>query len=101
MTVRLHADRKGWPLRSVSVRVHHVRKGLEAKDRFEREIVLEGDLGPEQRRRLLEIANRCPVHNTLEQGVEVFTVLAERDFGESFEPTPSSHTRDMLEACQE
>src|SRR5690349_1628995 len=42
MTLRLYAEKKGWPLKSVKVRVVHRRGGLEAKDRFAREIVLEG-----------------------------------------------------------
>src|SRR5207249_1814820 len=77
MTLRLYAERKGWPLRSVNVRVLHRSQGLDTKDRFAREVVLDGDLSAEQRRRLLDIANRCPVHETLERGSEVITVLAE------------------------
>src|SRR5262245_41159216 len=50
MTLRLYADRKGWPLKSATVRVLHRRA---ARDRFAREIVLEGPLSDEQRRRLL------------------------------------------------
>jgi putative redox protein len=99
MTVRLYAQRKAWPLKSVAVRVLHHRTGLEAKDRFAREIVLEGDLTAEQRRRLLEIANRCPVHLTLERGSDVVTVLAEKPLPGHLDPEPTEHAEDMAEAC--
>jgi putative redox protein len=101
MTVRLYAQRKGWPLRAVSVRVVHRRDGLQAKDRFAREITMEGDLTPDQRGRLLEIANRCPVHLTLERGSDVLTVLAEQPREGGLDPEPVAHMADMLEACRE
>ncbi len=101
MTLRLYADRKEWPLKNAKVRVLHRRDGLETKDRFAREIVLEGDLSPEQRRRLLEIANRCPVHQTLERGSEVITVLAEQPVPGHLDPEPTDHMDDMMQACQD
>lgn len=86
ITVRMYADRKRWPLESVTVRLDHQRihakdcEECETKegriDRIEREIELAGPLEKEQRRRLLEIANRCPVHRTLESEVVVETYLA-------------------------
>jgi putative redox protein len=98
MTVRLYAERKSWPLERVKVLVKHVRPSLGARDQFNREIRLEGPLDAEQRKRLLEIANRCPVHGTLERGADVQTILVE------FEPTAADveegqHMRDMCEAC--
>jgi len=75
MTLRMYADRKKWPLTGVETRLRHSR--IHAKDceecestsgridRIERTITLEGDLDDEQRARLLEIADRCPVHRTL------------------------------------
>lgn len=98
MTLRLYADRKSWPLERVEVLVNHVRAGLGARDRFNREIRLDGPLDADQRARLLEIANRCPVHGTLERGADVQTTLA------AFEPPPADveegqHMRDMCEAC--
>ena len=79
MTLRMYADRKGWPLESVTVRLSHqkVHAGdcaeCETKDgRIDRiglDIELEGPLDEPQRRRLLEIAERCPVHRTLESEV--------------------------------
>jgi len=101
MTLRLYADRKAWPLRSVAVRVLHRGGGPETKDRFAREIVLEGDLEPDQRRRLLEIANRCPVHQTLERGSDVVTVLAEHPLAGGLDPAPTGHMSDMTEVCQD
>lgn len=100
MTVRMYAERKAWPLERVSVRVLHARGGLERRDRFAREIVLEGRLDEDQRRKLLAIANRCPVHLTLERGAEVITTLA----GKPAPDTPGDaehgqHMRDMSEAC--
>ena len=84
MTIRMYARRKGWPLDHVRVDVTHdkvhaqdANQGSGTKvDRFQREITLEGDLDPDQRARLLEIADRCPVHQTLERGARIDTRLA-------------------------
>ena len=85
MTVRMYADRKQWPLESVEVRLAHskihaaecaacdTKEGM--LDRIEREITLLGDLSDEQRHRLLEIAERCPVHRTLVSEVQICTRL--------------------------
>ena len=84
MTVRMYARRKGWPLAHVSVDVTHDRVHAEdaradgegardTVDRFTRVVRLEGDLDAEQRARLMEIADRCPVHRTLERGARVET----------------------------
>lgn len=87
MTLRMYADRKAWPLDAVTVEVRHGKVHAEdceeceekpAKlDRFERHIRLDGALDGEQRTRLLEIANRCPVHRTLEADVRIETTLRE------------------------
>jgi len=85
MTLRMYADRKGWPLAAATVRLTHAkmhasecascetREGM--LDRIEREIELEGPLDPEQRRRLLQIADRCPVHRTLTSETVIATYL--------------------------
>ena len=102
MTLRLYADRKAWPLRRVKVRVGHVRATLNARDRFDREITIEGVLDEAQRATLLDIANRCPVHLTLERGADVSTVLTpagEADPGALAET--GQHMRHMNEAYRE
>lgn len=85
MTIRMYARRKGWPLEGVSVDVCHDKvhaqdaegdKGGKI-DLFTRRIRLQGDLGADQRARLLEIADKCPVHRTLTQGARVETTLAD------------------------
>ena len=103
MTVRLYADRKAWPLEHVRVRVTHVRATLNARDRFDREIVLEGALDEIQRAKLLDIANRCPVHNTLDRGADVATVMlpAADVAGSAGAVETAQHMRHMAEACAE
>lgn len=78
MTLSLYARRKQWPLRSVRVTLRHAKVPREGGnvDRIEREIALEGALDGEQRARLLEIANKCPVHRTLSSQVEIDSRLA-------------------------
>ena len=74
MTIRMYARRKAWPLRHVRVCVGHARTGGDdPPDGFLREVALEGDLTEEQRSRLMEIAERCPVHASLKQGARVST----------------------------
>jgi putative redox protein len=85
MTLGLYARRKGWPLEDVSVRLRHRKvhaddcAACESKpvllDCIEREIELVGVLTDEQRARLLEIAEKCPVHRTLTSSVDVRTSL--------------------------
>lgn len=84
MTIRMYARRKGWSLDHVSVDVTHNKvhgqdagdKGAAKIDSFMRTISLTGDLDDEQRQRLLEIADRCPVHQTLERSNHIETKLA-------------------------
>ena len=83
ITVRMYADRKGWPLRQTTVRLRHQR--IHAKDcadcetktgqmdQIDRELQFEGELTDSQRARLLDIAERCPVHRTLHSEVLVST----------------------------
>ncbi len=86
MTVRMYAEQKKWPLARVTVDLKHdkvhaadcaeceTREGR--IDRIERVLTLEGDLDEAQRARLLEIANKCPVHRTLHSEVWIPTTLA-------------------------
>ena len=83
MTIRMYARRKGWPLDHVRVDVSHEKvhaqdaggNSGERIDGFKREITLEGDLTADQRQKLLEIADKCPVHRTLERANQVTTIL--------------------------
>jgi putative redox protein len=99
MTLRLYASKKEWPLKRVVVRVLHTRVALTARDRFAREITLEGPLDADQQRRLLEIAERCPVHRTLERGADIVSVLAQPPDLAVPSPASGSHMRDMVDAC--
>ncbi len=99
MTLRMYAERKGWPLERATVRVLHSREGLKGRDRFAREVTLEGPLDEGQRRRLMEIADRCPVHRTLETGSDIFTVAAQPPRLDRPAPSDPQHVRDMAEAC--
>ncbi len=83
MTLRMYADRKGWPLAGVSATLTHQKihardcEDCESADgyidRIERVMSFEGELDEAQRRRLLEIADKCPVHKTLRGEVTVTT----------------------------
>ena len=85
MTLHMYARRKKWPLKDVTVHLSHFKdyaKDLELSenqqskiDHFERLIDIEGDLSEEQRLRLLEIANKCPVHRTLNSPTEIHSSL--------------------------
>jgi putative redox protein len=85
MTVRLYADLKKIPLKKVIVKLKHEKiyaqdcaeceKSNAKIDHIERKITLEGDLSEEQRAKLLEIANKCPVHRTLTSKIDITTEL--------------------------
>ena len=77
MTLRMYAERKGWPLLRVGCSLQHkaTGRGAERVDRIERQLVVEGPLDEAQRARLLEIADRCPVHQTLHGQVDVQTTF--------------------------
>jgi putative redox protein len=79
MTLRMYAERKGLALSGVSVAMTHEKTDVEGipRDRIKRTITLSGDLTPEQRQRLLEIANKCPVHRALSQPLLIASSLAE------------------------
>ena len=85
MTLRMYAERKGWPLENVRVTLRHSRIHAEECadcetrngwiDHIDRDIELAGNLEDTQRQRLLHIANRCPVHQTLTSEVHITTFL--------------------------
>jgi putative redox protein len=99
MTIRLYANRKGWPLQRVQVGVHHNRADLQARDVFEVDVTLEGKLDDAQRARLLEIAERCPVHMTLTRGADVRTVLLPTPISLGKPVGAPAHMKCMEEAC--
>ena len=86
MTLRLYAERKKWPLERVIVRLAHRRIHAEDcadcetehgfLDRIERDIEVAGPLDPEQRARLAQIADQCPVHRTLTSEISIVTRFA-------------------------
>ncbi|MFA4938872.1 bifunctional alpha/beta hydrolase/OsmC family protein [Brevundimonas sp.] len=79
MTMRLYADRKGFPLERASTKVQHEKiRDMTPSDRFTRTVIIEGPLTDEQRARILEIADRCPVDLTLVRGSDVQTDLLGR-----------------------
>jgi len=81
MTVRMYADRKKWPLDDVIITLRHGREHLsdcvdcedngKQMDVLERDIQFIGDLSDEQRTRLLQIADKCPVHKTLMGNLDI------------------------------
>ena len=87
MTMRMYADRKGIPLERVAVTLRHEKMHADdcAKcetssgkiDRIEREIEISGDLDAESRQKLMEIADKCPVHRTLHSEVKIDSRLKE------------------------
>ena len=85
MTMRMYADRKGWGIEEINVHLSHNKKHVKDCidcdtqsgyiDYIEKEIEITADLDKEQRQRLLEIADKCPVHRTLHNEVKVTTKL--------------------------
>lgn len=83
MTMKMYADRKGIPLEAVHIVLEHSREHVEdcrscnnddnRIDVIDRSIILKGDLTAEQRRKLLDIAEKCPVHRTLENRIDIHT----------------------------
>lgn len=85
MTLRMYANHKGWPLKQVETTLSHSKsyaadcehceQPTAMIDHIERRIALFGELSDEQRKRLLEIANHCPVHRTLTSKIEIHSAL--------------------------
>lgn len=84
ITLRMYSDRKGWDLQEVKVHLNREKrhpddaKGLKASDKvdfIDRELEFTGELSDDQKKRLVQIADKCPVHKTLSQGVNVETHL--------------------------
>jgi uncharacterized OsmC-like protein len=84
ITLRLYAERKQWPLQGVRVKLNyskvHGEDGTretanDMVERIEREISFAGNLSKDQLQRLLEIANKCPVHRTLTSEIQIHTSI--------------------------
>ncbi|NRD88859.1 hypothetical protein C8024_04390 [Sphingopyxis sp. BSNA05] len=83
MTMKMYADRKGIALKAVHILLEHSREHVvdcsscnnddNRIDVIDRSIILQGDLSEEDRRKLLEIAEKCPVHRTLENRIDIHT----------------------------
>ncbi len=88
MTLRVYADRRQWPLEAITIRLKHEKiheqdcENCESEDRvidqIDREIELSGPLDETQKRKLLEIANKCPVHRTLQSKITVRSYLKDQ-----------------------
>ena len=89
ITLHMYAQRKGWPLDKAVVKLRHERvhaSDCEKEDdekarlsQIKKHLFLYGDLSSEQRKRLLEISNRCPVQKSLAAGISVKTVLEKEE----------------------
>ena len=79
VTLRAYAARKDWPVEHIAVRTEHSKRADDAGgpdiNIFTRTLILKDDLDEKSRLRMIEIANRCPVHKMLEHGNEVLTFL--------------------------
>jgi putative redox protein len=98
MTLKLYAERKGWTLPPFSVEAAH-RIGAD-RDLFTRRILPEGPLTPEEEAKLIEIAEKCPVHRTLVRGFEIVTEVGAAAPPPLVEPA-AQHKRDMEAACED
>jgi len=98
MTLKLYAERKGWTLPPFTVEAAHSAEA--ERDRFTRAIAFEAPLDAAQEAKLLEIADKCPVHRTLVRGFEIVTRI-----GSDAAPVPGEpagrHQRDMEAACRD
>src|SRR5262245_19753796 len=74
ITLRMYAERKQWPVTAVHADVHFVREG--DKQHIDRVLTIEGAVDAEQKKRMVEIAERTPVTLTLKGGLEIRTTLS-------------------------
>ena len=74
ITLRMYCERKKWPVSHLSCEVKMLKEG--GRQIFERLLTIEGDLEDAQRARMVEIAEKCPVHKVLTHGADVTTKLA-------------------------
>ena len=106
MTMRLYAERKAWTLPGFEVSVAHSllpgAADTAPRDLFTRRIAFDSPLAADQGRRLLEIADRCPVHRTLMRGFRIVTETGPPDTPRLDRAEPAEqHELDMEQACAE
>ncbi|NII55796.1 OsmC family protein [Luteibacter sp. SG786] len=102
MTIRMYARRKGLPLDRVQASVTHRRDETTARDIFERNVFIEGDITPAQRDRLLAIAEACPISKTLHAGAEIVTRVAPQPVPVVDDrPCDRTHPKAMDESCRQ
>ena len=77
ITLRMYADRKGWPLDSIVAHVDYTSDPETKRSLFTMQLILNGSLTEDQCTRLLEMADRCPVHRALQNPVDFETILVE------------------------
>lgn len=75
ITVRMYAERKKWPLSDVNTEISVSWDKLNNKTVIQRKVSFSGSLSDEQKNRLLQIANVCPVHKVLTNPIEIFTEM--------------------------
>jgi putative redox protein len=98
MTMRLYAERKGWAIDRLNVRVSHTKGSADHRDRFDRVIEF-GNATDEQREGLLKIAQRCPVDLLLQRGADVTVATADEIQG--FSHADTLHAHEIEELCSE
>lgn len=86
MTLKMYANRKGWPLEDVYLELRHDKRHDEdcincdeptsKIDTIEKELIIKGDLTQEQLDKLLDISKKCPVHRTLESDISINSSLS-------------------------
>jgi putative redox protein len=106
MTLRLYATRKQWTLPGFAVEVAHSivpgSEGEPPRDLFTRRIAFDEPVDAEQEKRLLEIADRCPVHRTMMRGFRIVTETAGPAAGPLAAVEPAQrHEQDMEAACED
>lgn len=106
MTMRLYATRKQWTLPGFEVSVAHSlipgAPDSAPRDLFTRRIAFDSAIGPEEEKRLIEIADRCPVHRTLMRGFRIVTETAGAEAPPLDRAGPAEqHELDMEQACAE
>ena len=104
MTLRLYAERKGWELPPFSVEVAHElvpgTGGLPPRDHFARHIAFSAGMEADRQAKLVEIADKCPVHRTLMRGFTIATTVGPPSDHPSGEPAVQ-HGRDLEAVCAE